>query len=164
MPCLPFQVPHQRQDQQHQRAAVEAGANQASQEIPESLPFLQPPKQQPQKHRHSQALAQNAKKIKVLEDTLLAIMIYGGEASEGINLEVPDDEVKLEELEFVYETKYKDMSQAELKKEVKDLLKSYQKELKAQKIEELMKELEQCEDDEEKSADILREIQKIQKG
>ncbi|MBQ6127440.1 DNA primase [Candidatus Saccharibacteria bacterium] len=108
--------------------------------------------------------AQNAKKIKVLEDTLLAIMIYGGEASEGINLEVPDDEVKLEELEFVYETKYKDMSQAELKKEVKDLLKSYQKELKAQKIEELMEELEQCEDDEEKSADILREIQKIQKG
>ena len=108
--------------------------------------------------------AQNAKKIKVLEDTLLAIMIYGGEASEGINLEVPDDEVKLEELEFVYETKYKDMPQAELKKEVKDLLKSYQKELKAQKIEELMEELEQCEDDEEKSADILREIQKIQKG
>ena len=108
--------------------------------------------------------AQNAKKIKVLEDTLLAIMIYGGEASEGINLEVPDDEVKLEELEFVYETKYKDMSQAELKKEVKDLLKSYQKELKAQKIEELMEELEQCEYDEEKSADILREIQKIQKG
>lgn len=108
--------------------------------------------------------AQNAKKIKVLEDTLLAIMIYGGEASEGINLEVPDDEVKLEELEFVYETKYKDMSQAELKKEAKDLLKSYQKELKAQKIEELMEELEQCEDDEEKSADILREIQKIQKG
>ena len=108
--------------------------------------------------------AQNAEKVKILEDTLLAIMIYGGEASEGINLELPDNEVKLEELEFVYETKYKDMSPAELKKEVKDLLVSYKKEIRAQKIEELMKRLEECEDDEEKSADILREIQKLQKG
>ena len=114
--------------------------------------------------RQVKTKAHNAKKIKVLEDALLAIMIYGGEASEGINLEIPDDEVKLEELELVYETKYKDMSASELKREAKELLVSYQKEIKAQKIEELTRKLEECEDDEEKSADILREIQKIQKG
>ena len=114
--------------------------------------------------RQVKTKAHNAEKIKVLEDALLAIMVYGGEASEGINLEIPDDEVKLEELELVYETKYKDMLAGELKKEAKELLANYQKEVKAQKIEELTRKLEECEDDEEKSADILREIQKIQKG
>ena len=108
--------------------------------------------------------ALNAKKVKMLEDALLSIMMYGGEVGEGINLEVPDDETKLEELELVFEAKYKSMPSQDLKKEVKDLLSSYQKEVKQQKIEELSAELEKCEDDEEKSADILREIQKIQKG
>ena len=108
--------------------------------------------------------ALNAKKVKMLEDALLSIMMYGGEVGEGINLEVPDDETKLEELELVFEAKYKNMPPQDLKKEVKDLLSSYQKEVKQQKIEELSAELEKCEDDEEKSADILREIQKIQKG
>lgn len=108
--------------------------------------------------------AQNAGKIKMLEDALLSIMMFGGEVGEGINLEVPEDETKLEELEFIYETKYKDMAATELKTEVKELLKSYQSEVKAQKVEELSAQLEKCEDDEEKSADILREIQKIQKG
>ena len=107
---------------------------------------------------------QNAGKVKMLEDALLAVMIFGGEAGEGINLEMPEDEVKLEELELIYETKYKDLSPTDLRKEVKALMESYQKELKQQKIEELTMELEKNEDDEEKSAEILREIQKIQKG
>ena len=106
----------------------------------------------------------NAGKIKMLEDALLSIMMFGGEVGEGINLEVPDDETKLEELEFIFETKYKDLAASELKKEVKELMGSYQNEIKAQKIEELMQKLEECEDDEERSADILREIQRLQKG
>ena len=108
--------------------------------------------------------AQNAKKVKILEDALLSIMMFGGEVGEGINLEVPDDETKLQELELIYETKYKTMAATELKGEVKELLRSYQVELKQQKIEELTSKLAEFEDDEEKSADILREIQKIQKG
>ena len=108
--------------------------------------------------------AQNAKKVKILEDALLSIMMFGGEVGEGINLEVPEDETKLQELELIYETKYKTMAATELKGEVKELLRSYQVELKQQKIEELTSKLAEFEDDEEKSADILREIQKIQKG
>ena len=108
--------------------------------------------------------AANTEKIKVLEDALLAIMMYGGEAGEGINLEVPNDETKLEELELIYEAKYKKMAAAELRSEVKELMKGYEKETRQQQIELLTEELEKCEDDEEKSADILREIQKLQKG
>ena len=108
--------------------------------------------------------SQNAVRIKVLEDALLSIMVFGGEAGEGINLEMPDDDAKLSELELIFETKYKKMAMAELKKEAKELMKNYEKEVRAQKVEELSEKLEECEDDEEKSADILREIQRLQKG
>lgn len=108
--------------------------------------------------------AQNASKIKVLEDALVSIMLFGGEAGEGINLEVPEDEAKLEELELIYETKYKDMLPNELKNDVKEMMKIYKKEVSAQRIEELTAELLKYEDDEERSGEILREIQKIQKG
>ena len=108
--------------------------------------------------------AANVKKVKILEDALLAIMLFGGEAGEGINLEVPEDETKLEELSLIYETKYKSVEATELKKDVKAMMGEYRKELNVQKIEELTKELEKFEDDEERSADILREIQKLQKG
>lgn len=108
--------------------------------------------------------AQNASKIKVLEDALVSIMLFGGEAGEGINLEVPEDEAKLEELELIYETKYKDMLPNELKNDVKEMMKIYKKEVSVQRIEELTAELLKYEDDEERSGEILREIQKIQKG
>ncbi len=44
------------------------------------------------------------------------------------------------------------------------MLKQYQQETKSAKIAELTEELEKYEDDDEKSKDILREIQKLQKG
>ncbi|MBR5621534.1 DNA primase [Candidatus Saccharibacteria bacterium] len=105
-----------------------------------------------------------AERVKVLEDSLLSIMLFGGDAGEGINLEVPDDETKLEDLSFVFENKYQKMSTSEIKAEVKDLLKEYDKETRAIKIAELSEKLAEVEDDEEKSAEILREIQTLQKG
>ena len=118
----------------------------------------------PKRLKQVKTKAQNAKKVKILEDALLSIMLFGGEAGEGIDLMVPEDETKLEELSLIYEAKYKNITSTELRKEVKELMTGYKKELKQQKIDELMEELEKCEDDEGRSADILREIQKIQKG
>ncbi len=103
-------------------------------------------------------------RAKVLEDNLLAITLFGGDAGEGVELEIPDDETKVAELELVFEAKYQKMTDKELRAEVKDLLKAYQKEMKVQKIELLMTQLEEAEDDEEKTKEILREIEKIQKG
>ncbi len=105
-----------------------------------------------------------AERVKVLEDSLLSIMLFGGDAGEGINLEVPEDEVKLEDLSLVFESKYQKMSTPEIKEEVKALLKEYDKETRAIKIAELSEKLAEVEDDEEKSAEILREIQTLQKG
>lgn len=105
-----------------------------------------------------------AERVKVLEDSLLAIMLFGGDAGEGINLEVPEDEAKLEDLEFVFEHNYQKMTTPEIREEVKALMAEYDKESRAIKIAELSEKLAEVEDDEEKSAEILREIQTLQKG
>jgi len=105
-----------------------------------------------------------SERTKVLEDNLLAITLYGGEASEGIELEIPDDEAKLDELELIFETKYQKMDSKELRAETKELLKAYQKEIKIQKIEALTEQLKEVEEDEEKTKEILRKIEGIQKG
>ena len=106
----------------------------------------------------------SANKVKMLEDNLLAIMLFGGEAGEGINLEIPNDETRLEELEMIYDTKYKNEGIDEIKGDVKEMLSSYKKEHKQKKIESLMEELAKVEDDEAKTKEILCEIQKLQKG
>ena len=106
----------------------------------------------------------SAQRIRVLKDNLLAIVLFGGEAGEGVELQIPDDETKLGELELIFETKYKEMDDKELRAEVKDLLKAYEKEVNTQKVEELRQQLAECEDDEEKTKELLREIGKIQKG
>ncbi len=105
-----------------------------------------------------------SERTKVLEDNLLAITLYGGEAGEGIELEIPDDEAKLDELELIFETKYQKMDSKELRAETKELLKAYQKEIKIQKIEALTEQLKEVEEDEEKTKEILRKIEGIQKG
>ncbi len=106
----------------------------------------------------------NADKVKVIEDGLLAIMLFGGEAGAGINMDVPEDDVRLNELEFIYENKYAKMSADDLKAEVAELKKSYKKEEKAKEIAELTAKLSEFEDDEEKTKEILRKIQNLQKA
>ena len=105
-----------------------------------------------------------SEKLRAVEDSLLAIMVYGGEAGSNIQLEIPEDEVKLDELEMIYETRYKGWGQDALETEVKDLLKRREEELRRKKIAELSEKLSEVGDDEEKSKDILREIMKLKKG
>ncbi len=107
--------------------------------------------------------AMGFEKLKGIEDNLLAIMIYGGEAGVKINLEMPEDEARLAELALVYETRYAKWSRGTLEKEVIELQKNYETELKQQKITELSKKLEE-DLDEEESKSVLREIVKLQKG
>lgn len=103
-------------------------------------------------------------RTKILEDSLLSVMLFGGEAGSKINLEVPEDETKLDELSLIFETKFKGFSKERLEKAVKEMLAEYNKELSRLKIEELSKKAEEYEDDEEKFNDIMREIEKLQKG
>ncbi len=99
--------------------------------------------------------------LKAVEDNLLAIMIYGGEAGAKINLEIPDDETRIAELELIYENRYKKWGQEALLKEVEGLLKRRKAETKKAKVAELSAKLEEV--SEEEAKEILREIMKIQR-
>ena len=103
----------------------------------------------------------NLNTIKALEDALLSIQLFGGEAGAKLNLEVPDDEMRYDELSLIFETKYEKFSKKELAAEVKALGTRYEEELNRMKIQELSEQLALVEDDEEKTNEILREIKKL---
>lgn len=97
-----------------------------------------------------------------LEDNLLAIMVYGGVEGPA-ELEVPEDETKLSELELVFDNLYKNYSKAELTKEVKSLYGRLKKELTKSEIAKLMAELEAEDLAPEREKEILRKITELQK-
>ena len=105
-----------------------------------------------------------AKRMRFLEDSILAIMVFGGDAGAGIDLEIPEDETRLEELSMIYETKFKNQSPDSLKKDCLDMYSQYKKARTAERIAELSAELDECEDDEARVKEILREMKKLQKG
>ena len=103
------------------------------------------------------------KSLKDLEESLEAIMIYGGSAGGEINLELPEDETKIAELELIFEKKYAKFSEEELKKEAKALMARYKREKDQHEIEKLTRELEEVSEDEERTAEILRKIQSLRR-
>ncbi len=101
--------------------------------------------------------------LKRLEDNLLSIMIYGGQTVEA-DLEMPEDEVRLAELELVYETRYGKWTPRMLDEEVKELKKALEKERVQREIDELERKLAEAEEsDEEEAKKIMREIMTLRK-
>ncbi|MBQ6394683.1 hypothetical protein IJH97_02975 [Candidatus Saccharibacteria bacterium] len=98
--------------------------------------------------------------LKSLENNLLAIMLYGGSAGSDIKLEIPTDDTRMAELEFIFDQKYAKWSKDDLAAEAVELNTRYQKELKKQQKILLQKKLEQT-DDEEAVNQILREIKSL---
>ena len=79
--------------------------------------------------------------LRGVEDNLLAIMLYGGEAGTKVNLELPEDEARLLELEMVYENRYKGWGNSALEKEVKGLMTRREEEIRKVRIAELTEKL-----------------------
>ena len=101
--------------------------------------------------------------LRTIQDSLMAIMIYGGSAGGEINLEIPEDETKIAELELIFERNYSKLNGEDLKKEARALFARYKREKNQYEIDELTKELEAASDDEEKTAELLRKIQLLRK-
>ncbi len=100
-----------------------------------------------------------------IRDNLQAIVIYGGVS--GIKgVELPDEETRLEELEMVFEARYKEWDKATLEKEAKALLVRYKTEMGKQEVEMLNVELAKAEEvgDEDKQAEILRKIMVLRRA
>lgn len=101
--------------------------------------------------------------MKNLEDSLQAILVYGGAVGQEIGLEIPEDEMRLEELSLIFEEKYAGMKEEALAREVASLNSRYKEELKKRRISELTEKLVEFENDEEKTVEILKQIEQLRR-
>ncbi len=101
--------------------------------------------------------------MKSLEDSLQAILVYGGAVGQEIGLEIPEDEMRLEELSLIFEEKYAGMKEEALVREVISLNSRYKEELKKRRIVELTEKLVEFENDEEKTVEILKQIEQLRR-
>ena len=108
-------------------------------------------------------LAESMMVMKNLEDSLQAILVYGGAVGQEIALEVPEDETRLEELSLIFEEKYARMKEEVLAQEVVSLNRRYKEELKKQRIVKLTEELVKFENDEEKTIEILKQSEQLRR-
>ena len=100
--------------------------------------------------------------LQKLENSLLALKIFGGVTNVNIPLEIPEDETKLAELELVFNSEHDSQGEANYEQEAKDLLTRYQKETKKQKVSDLTKYLASLDEESDEYISVLKQIQEIQ--
>ena len=100
--------------------------------------------------------------LKKLENSLLAIKIYGGITKTKIPLEIPEDETRLAELELVFNSEHESSKTTDLEKEATELLARYNRELNKQKVLSLTGQLDSFDEDSDEYLNVLREIRTLQ--
>ena len=100
--------------------------------------------------------------LKKLENSLLALKIFGGITKTKIPLDIPEDETRLSELELIFNNEHAKLKNPNYEKEAAELMSRYQAECKKQRIKELNAKLANTNEDDEAYEDILREILNLQ--
>lgn len=103
-------------------------------------------------------------KLKQLENSLLAIKIFGGVTKTDIPLEIPDDDTKLAELELIFNREHERSQDINLEQEATELLARYNFELKRQKIAELNEKLATLDEESAEYDQVLSEIVSLQQS
>lgn len=98
-----------------------------------------------------------------LENSLLALKIYGGVVKTKIPFDIPDDEVKLDELEMVFANEHEGIEGPDYEKEAAELMRRYNFEQKKQKIAELNDKLAEVDEESDEYDQLIREIADLQK-
>ncbi len=102
--------------------------------------------------------------IKKLEDSLLALKLFGGVTKTIIPLDVPEDETRINELEFIFNTSHENVKSPNYEQEAADLMARYNTEIKKDRIKELNEKLAGLDDSSEEYLKILQEITDLQKS
>ena len=97
-----------------------------------------------------------------LEQSLLALKVFGGIAKTKIPFAIPEDETKLDELELIFNREHENIGDDDLEQEAAELLARYHQESKKQKIKELNAELEDLDENSDDYEKILKEIYELQ--
>ena len=101
----------------------------------------------------------SADTIEKLENSLLALKIFGGISKVQIPLPIPDDDTRLAELEFVYNSEHQlSTDSTNLEREARDLLARYNSLVKKQKITDLTDKLRELDEDSDEYEKTLRQI------
>ncbi|MBQ9020087.1 DNA primase [Candidatus Saccharibacteria bacterium] len=101
---------------------------------------------------------------KMIEDNLLAIVIYGGGVDIGVEMEIPSDEGRLAELEMIFENRYGGWEMNKLEAEARELWSQLKTEEVEGEIAKLERELEEVGDDEERMKEVMRKIMALRRG
>lgn len=101
--------------------------------------------------------------VKKLENSLLALKIFGGVIKIQIPLEIPEDDTRLAELELIFNSEHQLSDSANYEREARELLTRYNSLVTKQKIKELSKKLDELDDNDEEYEKVLREIRNLQK-
>lgn len=100
-------------------------------------------------------------KLKKLEDSLLALKIFGGVTKTKIPLETPEDDTRLDELELIFNSEHELTNSPDLEKEASELLGHYTRELNKHKVASLTEQLANFEEDSDEYNELLIEINGI---
>lgn len=101
--------------------------------------------------------------LEKLEDSILALAIFGGVEAPS-EVEIPEDETKLSELELIFDNQYKAWGKESIEAEMKGLTERLRDEIAKQEIVKLQTELESKDIDSEREKEILRRIYELQKS
>ena len=101
-------------------------------------------------------------KILKIENSLLALKIFGGVTKTKIPLEIPEDETKINELELIFAKEHENISDPDYEKEAADLVERYNSEIKKQRINELKEKLLSTDEEDESYKELLVEIRNLQ--
>ena len=99
--------------------------------------------------------------IKKIEDSLLALKLFGGITKTDIPLEIPEDEIRIDELELVFNSEHEDIDNPNYEKEAADLMARYKAELSTEKINSLRAKLEELDENSEEYNKIMSEINEL---
>ncbi len=100
--------------------------------------------------------------IKKMEDSLLALKLFGGIVKTDIPLEPPEDDSRIDELELVFARDHDGINNPNYEKEASDLLTRYTAELNKQKIAELSEKLSELDENSDEYNEILKQIRDMQ--
>ena len=103
-------------------------------------------------------------KLQKLENSLLALKIFGGITKTNIPLEIPDDETRLDELELIFNREHELSSDTDFEQEAAELFGRYTSELKKHQIAELSTKLESLEEGSDDYETIIKAITDLQKS
>ena len=101
-------------------------------------------------------------KIKKLEDSLLALKVFGGISKTKIPLEIPEDDTRIAELELIFNNEHSNLKGLDLESEAKELIARYNQEIKQQRISELKAELDNSDEEDENYEKVLKQIVELQ--